>query len=112
MNALQARLAFEDRVEDMGVLDADDRVTCHVHGRWIHQCVASPIHVNPVTRHRWCRDCERALTVVIDELAGVVTMNCSRCGGGVSGATAHLLTACRASLRASGRDARSTAEAA
>ena len=48
----------------------DDRLTCHVHGRWIHQCVASPVHVNPVTRHRWCRDCDTELGVVVDELAG------------------------------------------
>jgi hypothetical protein len=103
MNALRARLVLEDRVEDTGELGADDRLTCHVHGRWIHQCVSSPIHVNQVTRHRWCRDCEMPVPVVIDELAGIVSMRCSRCGDGVSGPTARLVVACRASLRASHR---------
>jgi hypothetical protein len=49
---LIATLVEEDHAEDDGVLAPDDRLTCHVHGRWIHQCVASPVHVNPVTRHR------------------------------------------------------------
>jgi hypothetical protein len=91
-------LAAEDRAEDAGRLDPDDRLTCHVHGRWIHQCVSSPVHVNPVTRHRWCRDCAAELTVAVDELAGTVTMRCPRCGQGGSTATARLSAACRASL--------------
>ena len=49
---LIATLVEEDYAEDTGELAPDDRLTCHVHGRWIHQCVASPVHVNPVTRHR------------------------------------------------------------
>ena len=32
-------LAAEDQAEDAGRLHPDDRLTCHVHGRWIHQCV-------------------------------------------------------------------------
>ncbi|GAA1266273.1 hypothetical protein GCM10009609_31800 [Pseudonocardia aurantiaca] len=91
-------LAAEDRAEDAGRLDPDDRLTCHVHGRWIHQCVSSPVHVNPVTRHRWCRDCAAELTVAVDELAGTVTMRCPRCSQGSSAATARLSAACRASL--------------
>jgi len=91
-------LAAEDRAEDAGKLDPDDRLTCHVHGRWIHQCVSSPVHVNPVTRHRWCRDCAAELTVAVDELARTVAMRCPRCSQGSSAATTRLLAACRASL--------------
>ncbi|MBB5895423.1 hypothetical protein [Kutzneria kofuensis] len=95
---LARRLRAEDQDEDAGRLSPDDRLTCHVHGRWIHQCVSSPVHVHPVTRHRWCRRCERPLTVAIDELAGTVRMTCPGCGAGGSGATTRLLAACRASL--------------
>jgi hypothetical protein len=91
-------LATEDRAEDAGQLDPDDRLTCHVHGRWIHQCVSSPVHVNQVTRHRWCRDCAAELTVAVDELSRTVTMSCPGCSQGGSAATTRLLTACRASL--------------
>jgi hypothetical protein len=100
--ALAQRLAAEDRAEDAGRLDPDDRLTCHVHGRWIHHCVSSPVHVNPVTRHRWCRDCAAELTVAVDELARTVTMRCPRCSQGGSAATTRLLAACRASLSHAG----------
>lgn len=95
---LPVLLAMEDDAEDVGRLSSDDRLTCHVHGRWIHQCVASPTHVNPVTRHRWCRPCATELTVSVDELSGDVTMSCPRCGHGESAASARLIAACRASL--------------
>ncbi|WP_433286452.1 hypothetical protein ACQPZQ_30450 [Pseudonocardia sp. CA-142604] len=101
-HALAHWLAAEDQAEDTGRLDADDRLTCHVHGRWIHQCVSSRVHVNPVTRHRWCRDCETELTVAVDELARTVTMRCPRCKQGSSTATTRLVTACRASLSRAG----------
>ncbi|MEV7549341.1 hypothetical protein AB0N89_06930 [Amycolatopsis sp. NPDC089917] len=97
---LPVLLAMEDDAEDIGRLVPDDRLTCHVHGRWIHQCVASPVHVNPITRHRWCRSCATALTVSVDELSGTVTMSCPRCGHGESAASARLIVACRASLAA------------
>jgi hypothetical protein len=97
-HVLARSLAAEDRAEDAGQLDPDDRLTCHVHGRWVHQCVSSPVHVNPVTRHRWCRDCAAELTVAVDELARTVTMRCPRCGQGSSAATTRLMAACRASL--------------
>ncbi|ALG08889.1 hypothetical protein [Kibdelosporangium phytohabitans] len=96
--ALADRLAAEDEAERAGLLAPDDRLTCHVHGKWIHQCVSSPLHAHPVTCHRWCRDCETALTVVVDELSRTVRMRCPRCGGGTSAATVRLLAACRASL--------------
>ncbi|GAB2834873.1 hypothetical protein [Lentzea nigeriaca] len=104
---LIATLVEEDLAEDDGVLAPDDRLTCHVHGRWIHQCVSSPVHVNPVTRYRhrratgfWCRDCDAELGVVVDELSGEVAMRCPRCGRGGSAATARLIAACRASIEA------------
>ena len=74
--ALADRLGTDDEAELAGQLATDDRLTCHVHGKWIHQCVASPSHAHPVTRHRWCRACETALTVVAGELARTVTMRC------------------------------------
>lgn len=101
-HALAHWLAAEDEGEDAGRLHPDDRLTCHVHGRWIHQCVSSQAHVNPVTRHRWCRNCEMELTVAVDELARTVTMRCPRCNQGSSTATTRLLTACRASLSHAG----------
>jgi hypothetical protein len=100
---VERKLAAEDRAEDLGALAPDDRLTCHVHGRWIHQCVASPLHVNRVTRHRWCRGCSAELCVAVDELSRTVTMRCPRCGDGGSAATARLVAACRASLRTSSR---------
>jgi hypothetical protein len=100
VRSLPVLLATEDDAEDMGLLAPDDRLTCHVHGRWIHQCVASPLHVSPVTRHRWCRDCRAELAVAVDELAVAVSMSCPRCGRGGSAATTRLTTACRASLTA------------
>ncbi|TWP50614.1 hypothetical protein FKR81_18505 [Lentzea tibetensis] len=98
MSPLERHLASEDRAEDNGQISPDERLTCHVHGRWIHQCVSSSTHVNQVTRHRWCRSCNTALTVVVDELSLTVLMSCPRCGGGRSAATTRLLAACRASI--------------
>lgn len=95
---LSGRLAWEDRAEDAGRLAPDDRLTCHVHGRWIHECVASPLHVSQVTRHRWCCGCSAELTVAIDQLGRSVTMACPRCGDGHSPTTERLITACQASL--------------
>lgn len=108
IRSLPVLLATEDDAEDMGLLAPDDRLTCHVHGRWIHQCVASPAHVSPVTRHRWCRGCRTELPVAVDELTGTVLMTCPRCGHGGSAATTRLTEACRASLAAE-RDTRRAA---
>jgi hypothetical protein len=96
--ALAAQLTFEDYAEDAVRLAPDDRITCPLHRKWIHQCVASPTHVNRVTSHRWCRHCALPLAVAIDEVALTVTMRCPGCGGGNSPATARVLTACRTSL--------------
>lgn len=96
---LAVRLLAEDTEEDAGILSPDDRLTCHVHGRWIHQCVSSAAHVNRITRHRWCRSCEAELTVAVDELAGTITMSCPRCAGGLSAASSRLIAACQQSLQ-------------
>ncbi|MFC0106939.1 hypothetical protein [Kibdelosporangium aridum] len=95
---LHVQLAQEDRIEDAGRLAPDDRMTCHVHNRWVHQCVSSAAHVNQVTRHRWCRECKTALTVAVDELTLTVHMSCPSCGDGRSAATRRLERACEASL--------------
>jgi hypothetical protein len=95
---LAVRMMTEDADEEAGKLAPDDRLTCHVHGRWIHQCVSSATHVNRVTRHRWCRDCEVELTVAVDELTGTVEMSCPGCTDGLSAATVRLIDACRRSL--------------
>ncbi len=97
---LVERLAAEDAAEAAELLEPDGRLTCHVHRKWIHQCVASPLHAHPVSRHRWCRTCDTALTVAVDEFARTVRICCARCGDGGSPATARLLAACRASLLA------------
>ena len=70
---LRDQLDREDAAEDARALAPDDRTTCPLHRRWIHQCVASPTHVNAVTRHRWCRQCAVPLTVTVDEIARTVT---------------------------------------
>ena len=95
---LARHLRAEDDAEDDGELDPDDRLTCHVHRRWIYQCVSSPVHVHPVTRHRWCRRCERGLAVLVDELTRTVDLVCPSCGDGGSPASTRLLAACRASI--------------
>jgi hypothetical protein len=38
----------EDLAEELGALSPHDRVTCRFHRRWLHECVASPIHAIPV----------------------------------------------------------------
>lgn len=110
VDQLAYQLVAEDDAEDNGRLHPDDRLTCHVHGRWIHHCVTSPVHINPVTRHRWCRDCRQALVVMIDELAQHATMHCPGCGNGSSTATTRLLAACRSSMTAARRSARISAD--
>ena len=97
---LAARLSAEDRAEARG-LDPFDRLTCRTHRHWVHSCVSSAAHVVVVTGHRWCRDCERPVPVVVDELAGEIRMCCPSCGRFPdSPANRQLLRACRRSLAA------------
>ncbi|UOX90609.1 hypothetical protein MUY14_08280 [Amycolatopsis sp. FBCC-B4732] len=97
---LARTLTAEDQSEEDG-LDALERVTCRTHRRWLHDCVASPLHVVIVTGTRWCRACECALNVAVDQLAGDVSVHCPSCGETpATRATRQLVRACRASLAA------------
>ncbi|MCE7002165.1 hypothetical protein LWC34_04885 [Kibdelosporangium philippinense] len=75
-----AVLDRENRDEELGQLSPHERLSCPVHRRWVHQCVSSPLHVIPVTGHRWCRRCECAHLIAIDEIDGTVSMWCPCCG--------------------------------
>jgi len=93
---LARTLTAEDRSEEDG-LDPLERVTCRTHRRWLHDCVASPLHVVIVTGTR--RSCECALNVAIDQLAGDVAVRCPSCNEApATRATRQLVRACRASL--------------
>ncbi|MGW5718625.1 hypothetical protein ACWEVP_20815 [Amycolatopsis sp. NPDC003865] len=97
---LARTLTAEDRSEEDG-LDPLERITCRTHRRWLHDCVASPLHVVIVTGTRWCRACECALTVAIDQPAGDVSVCCPSCRETpATRATRQLVRACRASLAA------------
>lgn len=97
---LATMLATEDREEYAG-LNPFERVTCHVHRRWLHDCVASPVHVNMISGHRWCRHCETATAVSVDHLSGSVTVLCPRCRCSPNTlATRQIIRACKASLAA------------
>ena len=99
-HALAVALSAEDAAEEHG-LDPFERTTCYAHRRWLHQCVSSPLHVVRVSGHRWCRRCECAATVAIDELAGDLTLTCPRCHQMPPGpANRQVVRACRASLAA------------
>lgn len=98
--ALAAVLAAEDAAEETG-LSPLERITCRIHHRWLHHCVHSQVHVIPVTGHRWCRACECAATISVDELTGTITVRCTRCLRTPEGpATRQIVRCCRASLAA------------
>jgi hypothetical protein len=97
---LARTLTTEDQSEEDG-LDPLERTTCRTHRRWLHDCVASPLHVVIITGTRWCRACECALNVAVDQLAGDVSVRCPCCGETpATRATRQLVRACRASLAA------------
>lgn len=101
---LADQLAAEDAAVEAGK-SPFDRVTCPAHRRWLHQCIASPQHVLPVTGHRWCRDCKSPVAVAIDEFDGDVRLTCPRCHRSPEGvATREVVRACRASLAAARHD--------
>ncbi|MFE2752303.1 hypothetical protein ACFXGA_09905 [Actinosynnema sp. NPDC059335] len=98
--ALAAVLTREDAAEETG-LNPLERITCRIHRRWLHHCVHSRTHVIPVTGHRWCRACECAADISVDELTGTVAVRCTRCRRIPEGpATRQLIRCCRASLAA------------
>ncbi|SDI14653.1 hypothetical protein SAMN05192558_101434 [Actinokineospora alba] len=97
---LAVALSTEDDTEADG-LNPLDRMTCWTHRRWLHDCVSSPLHVIPVTGHRWCRDCSRPVDIAIDALTGDVRLRCPKCARTPdTAATRQLVRACRASLAA------------
>jgi hypothetical protein len=97
---LATALSTEDIAEDDG-LDPFERTTCYAHRRWLHQCVSSPLHVVRVSGHRWCRRCECAVDVAVDELVGDLRLTCPRCRATPAGAAnRQVVRSCRASLAA------------
>ncbi|GAB2814890.1 hypothetical protein [Lentzea nigeriaca] len=96
---LTAVLGAEDLAEELG-LDPHTRVTCGLHRCWLHQCVASPDHVIPLTGHRWCRPCGSPLDVFVDETTA--RLCCPRCGTGTpdTAANRQVVRACRTSIAA------------
>jgi hypothetical protein len=110
--ALAATLAAEDAAEHHG-LSPFERITCRTHRRWVHECVASPMHVVVVSGHRWCRDCQATAMVAVDQLLGTVKVLCPRCRRAPDGvATAQIVRTCQASLAASRASALPPAAAA
>ncbi|HKS46556.1 MAG TPA: hypothetical protein VJT49_15870 [Amycolatopsis sp.] len=107
VDRLTDTLTQEDAAEESGALSPHARCTCAFHRRWLHQCVASPAHAMPVTGHRWCRSCNVAAEVAIDELSGTVTLTCPRCRRFPdSMANRQLVRSCQASLAGARRKSR------
>ncbi|WP_436501756.1 hypothetical protein [Actinokineospora sp. HUAS TT18] len=101
---LAVTLAAEDRAEVEHGLSPHERITCRLHRRWAHECIASPQHVIPVTGHRWCDECRTAVTVAVDEWRGRVALACPRCHRTpATRATEQIIRTCQASLRAAHR---------
>lgn len=99
--ALVTTLAAEDRAEVDRGLSPHERITCRLHRRWAHHCIASPQHVIAVTGHRWCDPCATPLTVAVDELTGRVELSCPQCHQTPhTRATDQIIRTCEASLRA------------
>ncbi len=97
---LARALTAEDRQEYAG-LNPFERLTCHVHRRWLHDCVASPAHVNMISGHRWCRRCAMPANVAIDHVSGAVNVLCPKCGCSPNTvATQQIIRACKASMAA------------
>ena len=96
-----AETLSEEDLAELDDLDPLERLTCRTHKRWVHECVSSASHVFMVTGHRWCRRCECAANVAIDQLTWTVTVTCPRCGKTPeSAATRQIVRTCRASLAA------------
>jgi hypothetical protein len=102
--SLASKLAAEDNAEDQDGLSPHERLTCRLHRRWAHQCIASPAHVIPVTGHRWCRGCRTSTSVAVDELSATVTLTCRRCGqASATRAAQQIIRSCQASIGAARR---------
>ena len=104
-------LVLEDAAEEREELSALERVSCHEHRRWAHECISSPTHVIVVTGHRWCRRCNAEASVAVDEVSGSVDVVCTRCRRTPdTAATRQILRTCRASLAAAIESRRARAE--
>ena len=104
LRSLATTLADEDMLEERAELSPHERLTCRLHRRWAHQCIASPIHVIPVTGHRWCRRCATSTCVAVDEFRGTVALTCPRCGcTPATLATRQIIRTCQASIAAARR---------
>lgn len=102
---LAATLVAEDHAEHEG-LNPLERLTCRTHRRWVHECVHLQAHVFVVTGHRWCRRCECAADVAVDQLTWEVAVRCPSCGQPPEcAATRQIVRTCRASLAASQTEA-------
>ncbi|MEV6231219.1 hypothetical protein AB0L88_25510 [Saccharopolyspora shandongensis] len=107
---LADRLILEDAAEESGELSVHERITCHFHRRWVHECISSPVHVIILTGHRWCRHCEAEASVAVDELTGSVAVTCTRCRRSPgTAATRQILRTCHASLVAARESRRAQA---
>lgn len=98
---LAAVLSGEDVAQEHG-LDPHTRSTCYVHRCWAHQCVFAPLHAIVATGHRWCRQCDCAVDVVVDETTTrSVRLRCPLCGVDPdTAANRQLVSACQASIAA------------
>lgn len=93
-------LVAEDAAQRAG-LSPFERITCRVHRRWVHECIASPLHVVAVSGHRWCEECALPAVVSVDQLLGDVEVRCPQCRCvPASVATEQIVRTCQASLRA------------
>ncbi|MFI5589462.1 hypothetical protein ACIA5G_30720 [Amycolatopsis sp. NPDC051758] len=52
--------------EEQSEEDGIKRTTCRTHRRWLHDCVASPLHVVIITGTSWCRACRASLAAASD----------------------------------------------
>ncbi|MFD8495691.1 hypothetical protein [Amycolatopsis sp. NPDC059657] len=96
---LDELLTVEDDAEELQELSPHERVTCRLHRRWAHQCIASPSHVIAVTGHRWCHACGCAVGVAVDEFTRSIALTCPRCRRTPdTAASRQIIHACRTSM--------------
>lgn len=108
---LAEALITEDAAEEREELSVFERISCHVHRRWAHECISSPVHVIVVTGHRWCRGCEAEASVAVDELSGSVDVVCTRCRRSPdTAATRQIRRTCQTSLAAAQESRRARAD--
>jgi hypothetical protein len=92
------QLPDPDRPTLAAWVEAIEVITCRAHMSWAHRCIASPLHVIVVTGHRWCRRCEKAMVVAVDELTGSVDVACTWCGDTPDHGDPSIVRTCWASL--------------